>query len=284
MHTCKVVAEIGCVHLGEMDRAIDLIKLAHFCGADYVKTQKRNPEESVPIGLQSQPHPNSVFAYGDTYLEHRRHLEFSIKQHAELEKFAETVGIGYALSAWDVTSAREIIEYLDCDYIKVPSPCNANWALLDVLFNEYKGDVHISTGMTTAEEMKLLLNYLARHDQSRLVVYHCTSEYPCPFERLYLGEIERLCDALPELAQVGFSNHGYGIAADIAAYVLGAEWIERHFVDDRALRHTDAAASLEPDGLRRVCRDVKAVYKAMRNKDVLSEAELAERNKLQKEN
>jgi N-acetylneuraminate synthase len=78
-----------------------------------------------------------------------------------------------------------------------------------------------------------------------------------------LLQIEELCSLKKMGMRIGFSNHGYGIAADIAAWVIGAEYIERHFVDDRTVRHTDAAASLEPDGLRRLCRDLKNVSKAM---------------------
>jgi sialic acid synthase len=278
----KVVAEVSNVHLGDVNRAKNLIGLAKLAGADYIKFQKRNPIESVPKEIQNKPHPNKLFSYGNTYIEHRLALELTIEEHCLLQKCCADAGIGYATSVWDITSALQIIE-LDPDFIKVPSACNTNYEILDVLLGEYTGDIHISLGMTTQKELEDLRNYLQTFSTyyKRFVVYHCTSEYPCPFERLYLKEIEHLCNEFSTLGvRIGFSNHGLGIASDVAAYMLGAEWIERHFIDDRTIRHTDAAASLEPDGLRRLCRDLKAIPKALQYKKEMSEEELQQRDKL----
>ncbi len=283
----KVVAEIGAVHIGSVDRAKKLINLAALAGADYVKFQKRNPIESTPKEIQNKPHPNKQFSYGNTYLEHRLALELSIDDHRKLQEYCDLADMGYATSVWDITSAKEIIQ-LQPYFIKVPSPCNHNRDLLQVLIDEYEGDIHISLGMTSEEERHDLLRWLGdRGVNNRIVLYHCTSEYPCPFEHLYLREVESLfrltfeaSDSYLGCQSVGFSNHGYGIAGDIAAYMLGAEWIERHFVDDRTFRHSDAAASLEPDGLRRLCRDLKAIRKTLRYKKEMSEEELEQRRKL----
>lgn len=283
MKPSKVIAEIGCVHLGNMDRAKNLIKLACLAGANYAKFQKRNPVESVPKYLWSEPHPNQIFAYGSTYLEHRMNLELTLDQHLELKDYCETIGIGYSTSVWDLTSAKQIAG-LQPDFIKIGSPTNNRFDIIDFLFDNFNGQIHISLGMINRSEKDHLIDYLLkRNDLSRLVLYHCTSEYPCPFEHLYLLEIGKLRDRVPNEVSVGFSNHGYGIAADIAAYILGAEWIERHFVDDRTLRHTDAAASLEPQGLGRLCRDLKAVHKSLTEKTDLTEEELKQRKKLRSE-
>lgn len=276
----QVVAEVGCSHAGSVSRAEELIKLAALAGADYIKFQKRHPPSSVPLKLQNQPHPNERFAYGSTYLEHRMALELDIAEHKRLKAFCESVDIGYSCSVWDVISAREIIG-LQPDYIKVPSACNMDTELLSVLSEEYDGDIHISTGMIVFGEKVDLYHLLSELEiANRTVIYHCTSEYPCPFEHLYLLEIPSMKEHLP-VKSVGFSNHGYGIAADIVAYTLGVGWIERHFIDDRTFRHTDAAASLEPDGLRRLCRDLKAVRKALALKGSnITEEELEQRKKL----
>ncbi len=282
---CKIVAEIGATHIGDINRAKDLINLAVLAGADYVKFQKRNPHESTPEEMKHKPHPNKKFAYGETYLEHRINLELGIDAHRELKEYCELRNIGYATSVWDISSAHEIIN-LNPDFIKVPSACNNNKDLLNILFYEYEGDIHLSTGMLRQEEKLDLFNYLmkssVRDHAKRIVLYHCTSEYPCPFERLYLNEIKTLMEWYEPLKAIGFSNHGFGIAADVAAYMLGARWIERHFIDDRTFRHTDASASLEPDGLRRLCRDLKMVPKALQYKDGMSEEEEEQRRKLKK--
>jgi len=258
----KVIAEIGAVHLGSLDRAKQLANLAKLCEADYLKTQKRNPKESTPKHLWDSPHPNQIFAYGKTYLEHRLNLELSIDQHVDLKNYCNNIGIKYSSSVWDITSAYEIIS-LNTDFIKIPSACNQYFELMKVLKNEYKGDVHISLGMTTQDDRLEIMNFWSSCPQ-RVVFYHCTSAYPCPFDKLYLLEIKNLKNSLESHGfRIGFSNHGYGIAADIAAMILGAEWIERHFVDDRTIKHTDAAASLESDGLRKLSRDLKNVRRAL---------------------
>lgn len=279
MPKCKVVAELGNIHLGKMDRAKYLIDLAVLCKADYVKFQKRNPIESVPKELQNKPHPNPKFSYGETYLQHRINLELNIDQHAELKDYCEKVHIKYATSVWDVTSAREVIQ-LNPEYIKVPSACNMNFELLEFLLNEYDGDIHLSTGMISDDEKMHLYCQIGSQFHKRIVLYHCTSEYPVPFERLYLMEIQRMKE-MNLFKEVGFSNHGFGISSDIAAYTLGATWIERHFTDDRTLPHSDAAASLEPEGLRKLCRDLSAVQKSMAYKDgTITAEEQQQRSKL----
>lgn len=265
-----------------MDRAIELIKLAYLSGADYAKFQKRNPIECVPFELQNCPHPNRDFAYGNTYLEHRQNLELDIKQHIDLKQYCNSIGIEYSTSVWDLTSAREIIG-ISPKYIKIPSACNNHEKLLDVLFFEFDGDVHISLGMTDKDEKVKLFDRIFNVYKcpERVVIYHCTSEYPCPFERLYLKEVEKLkIELLNTGIRTGFSNHGYGISADIAAYVLGATWIERHFIDDRTVKHTDAAASLEPDGLRKLSRDLKNIQKSLEYKKTSSYNENEQRVKL----
>lgn len=280
MECCQVVAELGCVHLGDIDRAKELILLAKYSGADYVKFQKRNPEESVPRHMWNKPHPNSIFSYGETYLDHRKALELSISQHFELKDFCLNVGIKYACSIWDYTSSREIIK-LNPEYIKFGSPVNCNFDLMQYVIDNYSGNIHISLGMVDNIRRKNIINFiLSQKCLSRFVVYHCTSEYPCPFEHLYLKEISFLIDSLPKDISIGFSNHGYGIASDIAAYALGATWIERHFIDDRTIKHSDAAASLEPSGLLKLCRDLKNINKAMYNKVDITEEERRQSDKL----
>lgn len=277
---CKIIAEIGNTHIADMKRAKSLIRLAKLAGADYVKFQKRNPLESVPKSIQNKPHPNSRFSYGDTYLEHRIALELNIGQHSVLKQYCEDIEIGYSTSVWDLTSADEVIS-LNPDFIKVPSACNGDIKLLKKLIHDYSGKIHVSLGMVSREERISIFKFFQDEevDPKRMVLYHCTGEYPCPFENLYLNDLKIIKFGLDD-GEIGFSNHGYGIAADIAAYTLGATWIERHFIDDRTFRHSDATASLEPDGLRRLCRDLKAVHKALKFKTGLSEAEKEQRNKL----
>lgn len=261
----KVVSEIGCNHKGEFEIAKELLKLSHDCKADYGKFQKRNPKELLTEEQYNAPHPVQYNSYGDTYGAHREFLELDQQQHAELKKYAESIGIGYATSVWDNTSAREIIE-LQPDFIKVPSACNNNFEMLGLLRDTYQGDVHISTGMTTPEEIETFVQFFEETNQSkdRVVVYNCTSGYPVPFEDICLLEINTLYDKFESrVKSIGFSGHHLGIAVDVAAYTLGAKWIERHFTKDRTWKGTDHAASLEVPGLQKLVRDLNSTYKAL---------------------
>lgn len=261
----SVIAEIGCNHKGDLQVAMELIAMAKLCGAQVAKFQKRTVKELLTPEEYRAPHPNPMHSYGTTYGEHREALELTIEQHAELQRHCRHVGVDYSSSVWDVTSAREIIT-LDPRLIKIPSACNADLELLRILRDEYRGEVHASVGMTTRHEERQLVAFFAATGQARerLVLYSCTSGYPVPFEDICLLEITRLREAYgSQVKAIGFSGHHLGIAVDVAAFVLGAEWIERHFTLDRTWKGTDHAASLEPEGLRRVCRDVKAVAKAL---------------------
>lgn len=278
-----VIAEIGCNHKGDMDIAKELIKIASiFCNVDAVKFQKRNNKELLTQEQYNTPHPNPSNSYGDTYGSHREYLEFDVHQHAELKKYCETIGIIYATSVWDATSAKEIAS-LDPVFIKIPSACNNNYEMLGWLCDNYKGEIHISTGMTTKDETDTLMNYFMEKGRNKdLVLYNCTSGYPVPFEDVCLLDINWLKARYGDkVKHIGFSGHHLGIAVDIAAYTLGANIIERHYTIDRTWKGTDHAASLEPMGLRKLARDLNAVYHALTYKttDILP-IEQVQRDKL----
>jgi sialic acid synthase len=279
----KVIAEIGCNHKGDFELAKELVRTAaEFCRVDAVKFQKRNPKELLTPEQYDAPHPDPAHSYGRTYGEHREVLELDIDQHAELKALCESLGITYSCSAWDLTSARELTE-LDPDWIKIPSACNTNFEMMSFLCEYYAGGLHISLGMTTEAEERTLLDLLRAHGRLKdTVLYACTSGYPVAVDDLCLRDITRLVDSYGlEVQAIGFSGHHLGIAADIAAITLGAAWLERHFTLDRTWKGTDHAASLEPDGMRRLCRDTRNVARALtyRPAEIL-EVERATRAKL----
>ena len=278
-----VIAEIGCNHKGDMEIAKELIKIAKiFCNADSVKFQKRNNKELLTEDQYNAPHPNPANSYGDTYGAHREYLEFDVNQHAELKAYCEEIGIVYSTSVWDTTSAKEIAS-LNPEYIKIPSACNNNYDMLGWLCDNYKGEIHISTGMTTKGEADDLVNFFIEKGRNKdLVLYNCTSGYPVPFEDVCLLDINLLIEKYGDkVKHIGFSGHHLGIAVDVAAYTLGANVIERHYTLDRTWKGTDHAASLEPEGLRKLCRDLKAVSKALsfKSQDILP-IEQVQRDKL----
>merc|ERR1719446_358196 len=262
----KVIAEIGCNHKGEIEVAKELLSLAKEAGADVGKFQKRNPRELLTKEQYDAPHPNPDNSYGSTYGEHREFLELSVDDHRELQDHCKKIGIEYSCSVWDTTSAKDIVS-LNPKLIKVGSPSNQHWEMQKVLREEYAGEVHISTGMTTKEEIEQIVSFWEEgkgRAKERVVLYNCTSGYPVPFEDVCLLDIRLLQQKYAHRVKaIGFSGHHLGISIDIAAYALGAEWSERHFTKDRTWKGTDHAASLEPAGLSKLVRDLHAAYTCM---------------------
>lgn len=285
MQAPKIIAEIGCNHKGEMLIAREMIETAaFFCKADVVKFQKRCVKEMLTLEEYNAPHPHPENSYGKTYGEHREFLEFTLDQHKQLKAWCEEYGIEYSTSVWDVTSAKEIVT-LNPRMIKIPSACNLNKPILEFLCDNFDGEIHLSLGMTSKDEEEMIVSFFEEKNRAKdLVLYCCTSGYPVPFEDVCLLEITRIRERYGKRVKaIGFSGHHLGIAVDNAAVALGAEWIERHFTLDRTWKGTDHAASLEPDGVRKLARNCRAVAKAMtyKSKDVLDIEEI-QRNKLKK--
>ena len=278
-----VIAEAGCNHMGQMEIAHEMINEASvFCKVDAIKFQKRCPKELLTEEQYNAPHPNPANAFGKTYGEHREFLEFTVDQHAQLKEWCEKAGITYATSVWDMTSAKEIAS-LDPAFIKIPSACNTHYEMLQWLCDNYKGEIQLSFGMTTHAEEDAIIKLFEDNGRAKdLVIFDCTSGYPVPFKDVCLLEINRLREKYEgKVKAIGFSGHHLGIAVDIAAYTLGASYIERHYTLDRTWKGTDHAASLEPDGVRRLKRDLNAVYEALSYKrEEILPIEAVQREKL----
>lgn len=278
-----IIAEIGCNHRGEPETARKMVRIAALeCGVDVVKFQKRNPKECLTPAQYAAPHPVPANAYGATYGEHREALELDLSEHRRLKELCEECGVVYSTSVWDMTSAREIAS-LGPQMIKVPSACNTHLEMIRYLCDAFGGELHISLGMTTRAEEESLISLLEKRERLRdTVLYACVSGYPVDYEDLYLLEVDRLLGEYGGHCKgIGYSGHHLGIAVDIAAMTLGARWIERHFTLDRTWKGTDHAASLEPDEMRRLVRDIHNVAKALqRKKTDLLPVEIPQREKL----
>lgn len=264
-----VIAEAGCNHMGQMEIAKELIQTAAiFCKADAIKFQKRCNRELLTSEQYNAPHPHPENSYGKTYGEHREFLEFTLDQHRQLKEWCEDAGITYATSVWDMTSAKEIAS-LNPEFIKIPSACNNHLPMLQWLCDNYDGEIQVSLGMTTHQEEEDLVRLFEKNGRNKdLVIFSCTSGYPVPFSDVCLLELKRIKEAYGDIVKkIGFSGHHLGIAVDIAAYTLGAEVIERHYTLDRTWKGTDHAASLEPDGVRKLVRNLNAVHEALTYKD-----------------
>lgn len=286
-----IIAEIGCNHKGDMDIAHRMIKLLgtfkllnENAYIDIVKFQKRTNKELLTPVEYNAPHPHPENSYGATYGLHREALEFTAEQHKILKKWCEEEGVVYSTSTWDLTAAKEIVS-LNPKLIKVPSACNLDFEMLAYLRDCYNGEIHLSFGMTTKEEEKQIVKFFEEKNRAKdLVIYACTSGYPVPFEDICLKEITRLKETYGDRVKaIGFSGHHLGIAVDIAALALGATYFERHFTLDRTWKGTDHAASLEPQGMMKLARELRQVSKALMTKseDIL-DIEKVQRKKLKR--
>lgn len=279
-----LIAEIGCNHMGSLETAFNMIKIAKHCNVDIVKFQKRDNKLLLSEKEYNKPYLNKN-SYGETYGEHREFLEFNLEQHEQLKKCCEDENIIYSSSVWDLNSANEIMS-LKPKLIKIPSAQNNNYELVSHLLDCFKGKIHISLGMTSYKEVEEIFKLIGKYERENdVILYACTSGYPVDFKDICLFEIDGLSNMyyneLGIKGNIGFSGHHLGIAPDIAAYTLGSNYIERHFTLDRTLKGTDHAASLEPEGLKKLKRDLISIYESLTYKQYeILEIEKPQRQKL----
>ena len=190
-----------------------------------------------------------------------------MEQHAQLKEWCEEAGITYSTSVWDMTSAKEIAS-LNPEFIKIPSACNTHFEMLQWLCDHYRGEIQLSFGMTSHEEEEKIVQLFEQNGRAKdLVLFNCTSGYPVPFQDVCLLEIRRMRETYESrVKNIGFSGHHLGTAVDIAAYTLGANVMERHYTMDRTWKGTDHAASLEPDDMRKLVKDLHDVQEALQYK------------------
>lgn len=239
------IAEACCNHMGDFQIALKMISVAAECNVSAIKFQKRNPKECLSKQIYDAPHPCEKNSFGSTYGAHREYLEFTIDQHKLLQEECKNKGIDYSASVWDLTSAKEIAS-LEPIYIKIPSAANLNTKMLEWLCQYYCGEIQISLGMTTRLEEKRIYDLFCSYGREKdLVFMSCTSGYPTSNEEVCLMEIVRLKELYGEhIKGIGFSGHQLSKNIDIAAFMLGADYIERHFTLNRSWKGTDQAASL----------------------------------------
>lgn len=249
---CFVIAEIGHNHQGDLKKALEMVKAAKECGADAVKFQKRDNVSLYTQAMFDSPYV-SENAYGPTYGTHREALEFGKSEYVELQGFAEELGITMFATAFDFKSA-DFLEELDMPLYKMASADLINIPLLKYVAQAGKPMI-ISTGGATTEDVLRAMDAIAPIN-GRVAILQCTATYPAEPEEMDLRVVQTFRDLFPEHV-IGLSDHQNGIAMGLAAYVLGARIIEKHFTLNRAWKGTDQAFSLEPGGLRRLVRDLQ---------------------------
>ena len=244
-----IVAEIGINHNGSVELAKKMIDIAVRVGCDAVKFQKRTVEVVYSPEELSMPR-ESVF--GDTNGDLKRGLEFSFDDYSEIDKYCKEKGIMWFASCWDKNSV-DFIEQFNPPCYKIASALLTDDELLK--YTRSKGKpIILATGMSTIEQIKHAVDVLGKKD---LLLMHCTSTYPTDNSEINLDAIKTLEQEFDCL--VGFSGHERGIAPSLISVVKGAVAVERHITTDRTLWGSDQAASLEPEGIYRLVRDIRLI-------------------------
>lgn len=257
---CFIIAEIGHNHQGDMKKAMELFQAAKECGVDAVKLQKRNNRSLYTKAMYDKPYDNEN-SYGNTYGEHREALEFGKKEYVELQRYAKELGLVFFATAFDMPSADFLAE-LDVPIYKVASGDLKNTPLLKHLAKIGKPLI-VSTGGATLDDVRRAHDTIMAIN-SQLCLLQCTAAYPASYEELNLNVITTYQKEFPQ-AMVGLSDHENGIAMAVAAYVLGARVIEKHFTLNHTWKGTDQAFSLEPIGMRKLVRDLRRTRIALGN-------------------
>jgi len=255
---CYVIAEIGHNHQGKLETAKEMFKVAKESGADAVKLQKRNNRELFTKGGYEKPYDNPN-SYGETYGEHREYLEFGGIEYKELMDYADEIGITFFSTAFDFSSA-DFLAKLDMPAFKIASGDLKNIPLLTHIA-EFQKPMVLSTGGGTMEDVNRAYDAIMPINQ-QLCILQCTAGYPADFDQLNLSVITTFRERFPNLI-IGLSSHDNGIAMAVAAYMLGARVVEKHFTLNHTWKGTDHAFSLEPIGFRKMVRDLERLKVAI---------------------
>jgi N-acetylneuraminate synthase len=254
-HPCYVVAEIGINHNGDIALAKQLIDVAEAAGCNAVKFQKRTIDVVYTKEELAKPRESP---FGETNGDLKRGLEFGLEQYREVDRYCKEVDIAWYASCWDEASV-DFIDAFNPPCYKIASACLTDDNLLRYTRANGK-PIILATGMSTLEEIDHAIEVLGKKD---LVLLHAVSTYPSNYNELNLL-------VMPELRKrygvpVGYSGHETGLPSSVAAVALGACMVERHITMSRAMWGSDQAASLEPNGITRLMRDIRLIEMSMGN-------------------
>ncbi len=287
MEPVYIIAEAGVNHNGSLDMAIELVGIAAKSGADAVKFQTFRASKMVSINAPKAEYQVQNTEKTESQLEMIKKLELDKNAHSELKKYCEERNIDFLSTPFDMDSVDFLVEELNVQKIKIGSGEITNGPLLLHIARKNK-PIILSTGMSTLGEVEDALSVLAyglisskekpgrkafqdayssiegqQVLQNKLILLHCTSQYPAPSNEVNLKAMDTLRSAFG--LAVGYSDHTKGITIPIAAAARGASVIEKHFTIDRNLPGPDHKASLEPDELKEMVLSIRIIESALGN-------------------
>jgi N,N'-diacetyllegionaminate synthase len=244
----KIIAEIGSVHDGDINKALALVKRASSSGADIIKFQMHIAEEET---LHDAPSPS--YFKKEKRFDYFKRTAFTLKDWTKIKKLCEKLGNEFLCSPFS-EKAVDYLESLKVKEYKVPSGELTNISLLEKL-KKTKKHIILSTGMSSWNEIDVAVNIL----KNNYSILQCSSIYPCPLEKVGINIIHELKKRYK--CPVGFSDHTLGYAAAFAAASNGASIIEKHFTLSRKMYGSDAKNSMEPKEFLFMVKNIKEIWK-----------------------
>jgi sialic acid synthase len=250
-----VIAEIGHNHQGELDKALEMVKVAAtHCKVHAVKFQKRHNKELYTKKFYNRAYGGQN-SYGSTYGEHREALEFDKAEYQELINCAKKYQVDFMSTAFDIPSV-DFLEESGVSSYKIASGDVTNTNLIEYMAR-LKKPLFLSTGASTLAEIRIAHDII-RNQHDKLCILHCIATYPAENQRLNLKILETLKNEFPDVI-LGYSGHELGILASITAHLLGATVIEKHFTLDHNWKGTDHKMSLEPEMMKTLVESLAAI-------------------------
>lgn len=255
---CFIIAEAGVNHNGDINIAKKLVDKAKEAGVDAIKFQTFRAENLVTKEAPKAEYQKETTGDGSQF-EMLKKLALSLEDHIILKKYCEEKGIMFISTPFDYESV-DLLEKTDVPLYKVSSGDLTNLPLLSYIANKNK-PIILSTGMANLGEVEEAVETISKAGNDRIILLHCTSNYPTAYEDVNLRAMLTMKEAFK--LPVGYSDHTIGIEIPIAAVALGAKVIEKHFTLDRNMKGPDHRASIEPDELKIMVRSIRNIELAM---------------------
>lgn len=259
MEKVYIIAEAGDNHNGDFNTALKLVDVAKSAGADCVKFQTFVTEEIISKYAEMAEYQKKNTGKEESQFEMVKRLELSFDEFRKIKEYCDRVGIQFLSTPFDLKSV-DFLNELGVPFFKIPSGEITNYPYLIKIAHTGK-PVVMSTGMCEPDEILAAINVLEKNGSGEITLLHCNTEYPTPLKDVNLYAMRTMKKMFGK--KVGYSDHTKGIEVPVAAVALGACVIEKHFTLDKNMPGPDHKASLEPDELGRMVKNIRNIEIAL---------------------
>lgn len=254
-----IIAEAGDNHNGKLELALKLVDKAIEAGADCVKFQTFITEEVVSVYAEKAEYQKKSTEKQETQYEMIKKLQLSFDDFRSIQEYCKKKGILFLSTPFDLPSI-DFLQEIDMPFWKIPSGEITNLPYLIKIAQTHK-PVVLSTGMASIEEIHKALKILRNYGAGKMILLHCNTEYPTPYEDVNLNAMAAMEREFG--LEVGYSDHSLGVEVPIAAAAMGAVIIEKHFTLDKSMEGPDHKASLNPEELKHMVASIRKVEMSM---------------------